>query len=173
VFPRPTDTPAAGDYSSAGLPGALTGYPRAVETLTWWVVLVLVWVASLTTVSVRELVVAAVVAVPCALTAARARRALASDPRVSVRWLRGVVRLPAAVVAETFAVWRAALRASRGTTREVRLGQQKSRARQAVGVILLAAAPGTVVIDVDREANVVLVHGLDDPEGAMERAVRS
>ncbi len=144
-----------------------------METLTWWVVLVLVWVASLSTVSVQELLVAVIVAVPCAMTATRAHRVLASNWRLRPSWLRGLLRLPGAVVADTFVVWRAALRHSGGTTREVRLGNQKSGARQAVGVMLLGATPGTVVIDVDQAANVVLVHSFADAEGAMERAVRS
>jgi multisubunit Na+/H+ antiporter MnhE subunit len=81
--------------------------------------------------------------------------------------------LPGAVIGETFGVWRAALRPFHpGWVRELRLGLERSRARQAIAVLLLSASPGTVVVDVDRKANVARVHGFADAEGAMERAVR-
>jgi len=54
-----------------GPPG---GYPGAVERVLWSVVLVLVWVASLTVLTWQEFTVAALV--PVAVVATKARRAI-------------------------------------------------------------------------------------------------
>lgn len=146
--------------------------------IAWWVLLALVWVASLTTLSWQELAAAAIAAGLCVLVADRARRVLAGRCRLRAAWLRGLRALPRAVLTETLLVWRTAARRTRspGGSREVRLGHERSQSRQASAVLLLGAAPATVVVDVDRRANVVRVHSLAEDaedEGALERAVRS
>jgi multisubunit Na+/H+ antiporter MnhE subunit len=153
------------------LRGSSGGYPGRVARVLWSGGLVLVWVASLTVLTWQEFTVAVVVAVPGAVVATSARKAFAGRWRIRIGWLRPLRVLPGAVVAETFAVWRAAVRRLRGGERELRLGQERSEARQAVAVALLAASPGTVVVDVDRKANVARIHSFADTEGAMERAV--
>jgi multisubunit Na+/H+ antiporter MnhE subunit len=148
-----------------------------VTSVLWWVGLVLVWVASLTTVSVAELAVAAGAAAVCVLVARVARRVLGVQTRLRARWLREAWRLPWVVLTDTVAVWRAALRGMRkqaldDNVREVPLGGERSRARQAVAIMLLSAAPRTMVIGLDRRTNTVLLHGFGAEEGPMERAVR-
>jgi multisubunit Na+/H+ antiporter MnhE subunit len=141
-----------------------------VTSVLWWVGLVLVWVASLTTVSVAELAVAAGSAAVCVLVARVARRVLGV-------WLREAWRLPWVVLTDTVAVWGTAWRGMRKRTlgdhvREVPLGGGRSRARQAVAIMLLSAGPRTMVVGLDRRTNTVLLHGFGAEEGPMERAVR-
>jgi multisubunit Na+/H+ antiporter MnhE subunit len=149
-----------------------------VRAVAWWLALWLVWVASLTTGNWPELAVGAVVAGVCVVIGYQARRALGVRWWLRRGWLRGVRLLPWTVLTETFTVWRAAARRLRhgsapGETRELPLRRGRSRARQTVAVLLLAATPGTVVVDVDRRRNVVLLHGVTAGPGPMERAVRS
>jgi multisubunit Na+/H+ antiporter MnhE subunit len=144
----------------------------------WWAVLVLVWVSSLNTVTWQELAVAVVAAALCAGVTVAARRMVPRRRLPRAAWLRGLRLLPWLVLTETFLVWRTAFRQLRHrpaseVTRELRLGGGRSAARQAAAVMLLAATPGTVVVDVDSRANVVLLHSFTTSEGAMERAVRS
>lgn len=148
-----------------------------VTSVLWWVWLVLVWVASLTTVSVPELAVAAASAVSCVLVALAARRVLGIRARLRARWLRGAWRLPWVVVTDTVSVWRTALRGMRKRpigdhVRELPLGGERTRARQAVAIMLLSAAPRTMVVDLDRRSNTVRLHGFGAEEGPMERVVR-
>ena len=161
-----------------GLPCAGTGYPVAVRLVVWWVALALVWVASLSAVTWQELVVAGAAAMLCVGVAVVAKRMVSGRRVPRPAWLRGLRLLPWAVLTETVLVWRMALRRIRrrpveGVTRELRLDGERSPARQATAVMLLAATPGTVVVDVDRRANVVRLHSFVATEGPMERVVRS
>ena len=108
-----------------------------VEVAVWWAVLVGVWLLTLGTVTVAEVVVAGVAAVPCAFTATAARaaygtawrpgRALArSLPLVPVEIVRDLVRGP-----------------SDGTVRTIRV------AEPAVATVLISLSPSTVVLDDD------------------------
>jgi multisubunit Na+/H+ antiporter MnhE subunit len=160
------------DRNPGRLRGSPGGYSRWMERAVWSVVLVLVWVASLTVLTWQEFAVAAAVAIPVATVATMARRALAGRWRIRATWLRPLWRLPGAVLTETVTVWRAAFRRMPGRMRELRLGEERSQARQAIAVPLLSASPGTVVTGVDTEANVARLHGFSDAAGAMERAVR-
>src|SRR6266536_1633190 len=150
----------------------------AVTLVVWWVALVLVWVASLSTVSVQELAVAGAAAALCVVLTAGARRMVRGRRLPRPRWYRGLWLLPRVVLTDTVGVWRMAARRLRHRpvreeTRELRLEHERSPARQATAVMLLAATPGTVVVDVDSRANVVLLHSFTASEGPMERAVRS
>jgi multisubunit Na+/H+ antiporter MnhE subunit len=155
-----------------------TGYPVAVTLVVWWVALVLVWVASLSSVTWQELAVAGAAAALCVVVAAIARRMVPGRRLPGRAWLGGLWLLPRVVLTETLGVWRMAVRQVRhrpvgNVTRELRLGGERSQVRQATAVLLLAATPGTVVVDVDRRANVVLLHSFAASAGPMERAVRS
>ena len=161
-----------------GLPCTGTGYPVAVRLVVWWVALALVWVASLSTVTWQELVVAGAVATLCVGVTAIAKHMVSGRRVPRPAWLRGLRLLPWTVLTETVLLWRMALRRLRhrpaeDVTRELRLDGERAPARQASAVMLLAATPGTVVVDVDRRANVVRLHSFSATEGPMERIVRS
>ena len=74
--------------ASFGSPPA--GHPprvaRAVETLIWWVVLVGVWLSTLSTVSTQELVVAACCGLVCAVLATTARAVYRGSWRPARAW---------------------------------------------------------------------------------------
>jgi len=66
-----------------------------VEIAAWWAFLVAVWLATLNTFSVAELITAAVLAVPCALAARAARRAAGLRWTIRLGWSRWLLALPA------------------------------------------------------------------------------
>jgi hypothetical protein len=141
-----------------------------MELIGWWLLSVAVWLCALTTVSPAEVAVAAVLAAPIAWVARQARRQVAREWRFRARWFAPGWRLPAAVVAETAQVWRAAVRSGRDeTTRTVDLGPEESR--RAVGVVLLSTSPGLVVLDTGDDE--VRVHAFRDHPDALEKAVGS
>lgn len=138
-----------------------------MELVGWWLLSVAVWLCALTAVTPVEVAAAAVVAAPTSWVARRARRQVAREWRFRARWFAPGRRLPAAIVAETAQVWRAAARGGRGAIRTVDLGADEPR--RAVAVVLLSASPGHVVID-HGEAR---VHSFRDDPDALERAVGS
>ena len=136
----------------AGLAPRVEGNDSAVEIAGWWLLCVTVWLAALTTVTPAEIVMAAVVAVPCAVVARLARRQVARGWRFRLAWFADIRRLPVTVVADTVRVWRAAVRRERGRTRVVRVGSDE--ARRAVAVAVRSASPGQVVIDAGDDVRV-------------------
>jgi multisubunit Na+/H+ antiporter MnhE subunit len=130
-----------------------------MEIAGWWLLCVVVWSAGLTVVTPAEVVVAAVVAVPCAVVARLARRQVARGWRIRLAWFAGCWRLPVTAVADTVRVWRAAARRECGRTRVVRVGADD--AHRAVAVAVRSASPGQVVVD---DGDDVRVHIFgDDP----------
>src|SRR3954452_3244747 len=85
------------------MPAAMPGHaPHViiVELLGWWVVAVGVWMASLSAWSGQELLVAAGCAVPCAVAAVGARRAIDGAWRAAAAVVGWVLILPAAIVVD-------------------------------------------------------------------------
>jgi multisubunit Na+/H+ antiporter MnhE subunit len=151
-----------------------------MEITAWWAFLVVVWIASLNTISVAEVVTAAVLAVPCAIAARAGRRAAKLDWRLSARWSRWLLALPGAVVHDTGAVL---LLAIRPRTREdddefraLELPDEPDSARQtgreAVATAVVSATPGSVVVDAQNEHRKLLVHGLPIGRTRLEQEVR-
>jgi multisubunit Na+/H+ antiporter MnhE subunit len=148
-----------------------------LEITTWWVVLVLVWIATLTAVTVQELVAAAILAVPCAVLARLGRQATGIQWPMRAAWLRWPLRLPWAVLHDTVAVLALALRPDRPQEdrfRALRLPEQDSpnteAAQQAAAAVLLSAAPGSVVVDVNDDR--VLVHELPIGSSHLDEAIQ-
>ncbi len=112
----------------------------------WWAVLVGVWLTTLSTVNWQDLLVAAVVAVPCALAAALLRGVYRGCWRPANAWT-----LPSAVVRGCAALF------SRHTAlRHI----PSDPVRKAVKTVIVSASPGTVVLDDEGES--LLVHDLGD-----------
>jgi multisubunit Na+/H+ antiporter MnhE subunit len=148
-----------------------------VEVTAWWVVLVLVWIATLATVTVQELVVAGVLAVPCAYLARLGRQAVGVSWPMRASWLRWLLRVPWAVLHDTVAVALLAARPDRPQDdrfREIPLSDQDGpstgAAREAAATLVLSAAPGSVVVDVHDHH--LLVHELPISDTGLDRAVR-
>lgn len=153
-----------------------------LEALFWEAAGVGIWLLTLSSVSVPELVTAALAAAPVAVVAVAARRAVGGSWALRPRWTAWLLPLPAAVLADTVRVLRIAVTALAGRgvpggrVREVRLPRDRPasrwRTRQATAAGLVSAAPGTVVLDVDERSGRVLLHDLGSGRPAMEEVVR-
>jgi multisubunit Na+/H+ antiporter MnhE subunit len=157
---------------------------RLIETLVWWVALCGLWLLTLSTFPIPELVAAVVLALPCAAAATVARRAVGASWRVRPGWARWLLPLPAAVLADTVRVLAAVLRrplvrAERG--RLLRVGPRpESDARyaatqRALAVIALSLPPGSVVVGADddpgRDGDELLLHVLADGPPRMNEVI--
>lgn len=153
------------------------GYCTSVEIAVWWAFLVLVWIATLNTFSWQEVLVAAVLAVPCAVAAAAGRAAAGVRWRVPVAMRRWLLALPAAVAHDVVAVLalgvRSRTREDEDTFRAVRLPSEHDDARlagrEAVSTAILSATPGSVVVDANGEHDELLVHTLPIGRTRLER----
>ena len=106
---------------------------RAVETAVWWAVLVGVWLTTLSSVDGQDLVLAAVLAVPCAITATVVRGAYGGRWQPASAW-----PLPLAVIRGCGALFS---RHAERRTIPVRPIQK------AVKTVIVSASPNTVVLD--------------------------
>jgi multisubunit Na+/H+ antiporter MnhE subunit len=157
------------------------------EVVLWTAVATGVWLLTLSSVSLPELVAAVATALPCAVLAVAARRALGRSWSVDPSWVRWLLPLPGAVVADTVRVLGLAARVLAG--RRIPVGELRRvpvrrdrraarwAARQAAVAGLLTAAPGTVVLDVaDRDGGdgrpSVLLHALGAGRPRLEEVVR-
>ena len=137
-----------------------------IEVAGWWVILVVVWWASLNSFSYGEVGVAAGCAVPVALLAGWARRAVGGSWRPRMRWLAWSARVPVSAVVDTV---RLLVRPrATGQLRTIGLGGDTDGA---VAAAVVSATPGSVALAVS-DAEMVL-HVLPRKASAIERAVRS
>lgn len=152
------------------------------EVVFWWVACGAVWLLTLSSVSLSEALIATGCALPCAVLAVVGRRAVEGSWPVRPGWLRWLLPLPAAIVADSARVLgRAAAvlvgrRLPHGTERTVRLHRDpvagRWRTRQAVATVLVTATPGTVVLDVHEDSGDMRVHALGSGRPSMEEVVR-
>jgi multisubunit Na+/H+ antiporter MnhE subunit len=148
---------------------------RAVgEVGAWSVVLVGVWVATLTVATGGDVLVGVLCAVPVGIVARLARRALGppvQPPAEAFRWL---ALLPPAVVGDLLrlpaAIARAAARKDSGSGefRDVPVARPGA-ARATWAAWILSASPGSYAVDVDDRR--LRVHALSDRPSRLERAV--
>jgi multisubunit Na+/H+ antiporter MnhE subunit len=117
---------------------------RAGETLVWWLVLVGVWVSTLSTVTAQEVVAATVAGLPCAVAATVARRTYRGRWKPVRAW-----RLPVAILRDC-----AALLSRDSAIRRIPV-QPKEKAVQ---TMVVSASPGTVVLD--DEGRSLVVHAV-------------
>ncbi|MGY4099895.1 Na+/H+ antiporter subunit E [Nocardia sp. R16R-3T] len=144
----------------------------AAEVLAWWAVLVLLWLATLTTFSVQELIAAAVLAWPAACAARVGRIAVQGNWRRPDRIAQAMAALPGAIVRDS---WAALMIAARGRPvgrfEEDELDAEADARRRAGRAVLITAAlsapPGSLVIDAD--ADRLLLHVLATPPTRLRR----
>jgi multisubunit Na+/H+ antiporter MnhE subunit len=147
-------------------------HPGVVRAwLVWWALLTALWLALVDTVVVPELVAGAVGAAIAATGAVlvRGRRQVLLRPRAA--WLPGALREIARfgpdLVPLATALWRRGVRRAdeHGRLLEVPYGavaddDPEAAAHRALTEAVGSIAPNTVVVDIDRERRVVLVHEL-------------
>jgi hypothetical protein len=160
-----------------------TALRTVVETLVWTLVLGGVWIATLTVVTVPELVFAGGVGLALAPVALTSRRALGVIVRPRAAWAGWLVRAPVAVVVDTARLAAAVVRAVRrgegvGAYRELVLPPEdtpRARTRAALGAIVVSSTPGSYVADVDAatpdRSGGLTVHALGSRPSGLERAV--
>lgn len=152
------------------------------EVVFWWAACAGVWLLTLSSVTLPEALIAALCALPCAVVAVVARRAVEGSWPVQPGWARWLFPLPAAIVADSARVLgRATLvlagrRVPSGDEHTVPLHHDRPvwrwRAHQALATVLVTAAPGTVVLDVAEDSGELRVHALGSGRPSMEEVVR-
>ena len=173
------------DSSSGGHPGPLAGEPRTrrppgagavprsrrVATwVTWWVLLMSLWVAVDDSLQPDELLVGAGAAALAALAAELAGHQAALRFRVKAAWLPGALRLPGQVAHDTVLVFAALARAvvtrnpPHGEFREVpvRYGDDTplGETRRLLLTGARSLAPNEFVLGMDPDRDVMVVHQL-------------
>jgi multisubunit Na+/H+ antiporter MnhE subunit len=148
---------------------------RATSWLAWWVLLMGLWVAVDDSIGLAELGAGAAVAALAALLTEVALHQAGLHPRLRLRWLASAYRLPGQVLGDTVVVFRALARQlARGQDppsgfRElpVQAGDDSSAGQNGTGVtrrVLLVGAsslaPNTVVLGIDTDRDVMVVHQL-------------
>jgi multisubunit Na+/H+ antiporter MnhE subunit len=146
-------------------------HPGAVRAwLVWWALLAGLWLALVDTVVVPELVAGAVAAAIAATGAVlvRGRRQVLLRPRAA--WLPGALRAIARfgpdLVPLASALWRRGVRRAdeRGRLVEVPYGavadDREAAAHRVLTEALGSFTPNSIVVDVDTERRVLLVHEL-------------
>ncbi|HWC79598.1 MAG TPA: hypothetical protein VG756_06505 [Pseudonocardiaceae bacterium] len=146
------------------------------ELAAWWVVLCLVWIATLSSWSVQEVATACALAVPCAFAALGARRAEGSAWRPRGQWFAWLARAPGAIARETVGLLRIALLGKEaGEFRELRLPEETAEARRAarsgLSMFTVSVAPGSVVVDSAEDGRVIVLHSLPVGGDGLDRSV--
>jgi multisubunit Na+/H+ antiporter MnhE subunit len=155
----------AEDKQSARTPGAVTTW------LTWWVLLMSLWVAVDDSVAGDELLAGAGAAALAALAAALVSRQARLRYRVRAAWLLRAFALPGQVASDTIAVFallgRTVLTKSpppHGAYREIPVRYGDDTPLGVTRRVLLTGArsltPNAFVVDLDAERDVMLVHEL-------------
>ena len=155
--------------------------PRGLELIWWWGALVGIWLITLSSVDLSEVMVSAICALPCALAALAARPAMGARWAPRLRWLGWAAPLLAAVMADAGRVLtlppRRAVNAQRwdGEFRTTSLPENEptetSLARRALATMIVSATPATFVVDADPEQSRLLVHSLVTARPRMEQVV--
>jgi hypothetical protein len=139
--------------------------PRAFgEIGAWAAVACVVWLVTLSSVTLPELCFAIAASIPCGVLARASRRSLGASWRFSPRWLAWPAPVTASLVAELVELWRSALGHPRpGRLTSVDLPDEEpplAAGREAVAILALSSTPGRVVADSDPEQHRLTVHTL-------------
>jgi multisubunit Na+/H+ antiporter MnhE subunit len=131
------------------------------EVAVWWAVLVLVWLATLNSFSFAELVVAAVLALPCAVAARYGRQAAGGGWSVRPGWARWLLSLPWALLHDTAAMLAIAVRPERQAEdrfEDISADAPAGRGWEAAATFVVSATPGSVVVDAGEHHDRIVVH---------------
>ena len=169
--PQPAG-PLAGEPRRRGRPGRPqpTARHRAAAWLTWWVLLMALWIAIDDSLRSDELLAGAGAAALAALAAEIASHQAAIRLEIRAGWLARAFRLPGEVAHDTWTVFTALAR-TLATRRPPRGGFRELPVRYGDGtplgvtrrVLLTGAyslAPNTFVLGMDAQRDVMVVHEL-------------
>jgi hypothetical protein len=148
----------------------------------WGVLLLAGYLALVSQRSGSEIILGALLSAVAGGAAVLARRVTGSCFAVPRGWLPVLMRLPAAVLADSWLlvrlIWRTpTLQASQaGALRTLQLAGQPDDLReqswQAVGGLLLSLSPGSFVVDSSGRPPRLVIHDIRDDVGLLERSMR-
>lgn len=134
----------------------------ALEVGLWTTAGTVFWLATASTITLAEALVAAGVAVVCSVLARAARRAMPFSARPRGVWLRWAITVPVAAAADMVRLGGGLSGAKAADLREATMpaGGPRETGWRAGGIIALSATPGSVVVSSDRDTGTVMVHTL-------------
>lgn len=138
----------------------------------WWLGLTGLWVLTLSTPSLPELVAAVVAGLICALAARAGRRAMGGAWRPRLAWAGWLRHVPLATVRETGWILR---RRPDGRFDDVELPAESENvheARLAVAAAVVGSTPGTMVVATPPGERRLVVHRMLDEDSPLLREVR-
>ncbi len=144
------------------------------EIVVWWFVAAGVWLVTAPAVVAPELIAAGLLSIPCAFAAHWARRANEGAWKFDGRWIRWALWLPPSVVVDTLRLARSTCRREPASIETLTFPPgtpRESAARRACAVWVLAATPGTVVLDADPETDTVTVHCVVGASSSLRKSV--
>jgi multisubunit Na+/H+ antiporter MnhE subunit len=143
--------------------------------LTWWVLLMSLWVTADNSIATDELLAGAGAAALAAVLAELAGRQAATRLRIRIEWLQPALRLPARALRDTLivfaALWRRLTRGEEPDSgfRElpVRYGPDTigGKTRRALLLAGKSVAPNSYALGIDPDRDVMVVHQLVLTEG--------
>jgi hypothetical protein len=148
----------------------------------WGVLLLAGYLASVSQRSGSEIVLGALLSAIAGGAGVLARRMTGSRFAVPRGWLAVLLRLPAAVLADTWLLVRLILRvptrraSQEGALRTLQIAGQLDELGeegwQAVGGLLLSLSPGSFVVDSSGHPATLVMHGIRAEVGLLERSMR-
>lgn len=152
-----------------------------VEAAVWWVLLFVGYLMLVSPLSGGEFVLGVLLSAIAGGAAVLARRVSGSSFVVPQGWVSALLRVPAAVLADTWLlarlVWPEMRRRGtpEGALRPLPLTEQSDEIReeswQAVAGLMLSLSPGSFVVESSTHPPVLLVHAVRAGPGAVERSV--
>jgi multisubunit Na+/H+ antiporter MnhE subunit len=152
-----------------------------VEAAVWGVLLWAGYLALVSPLSGGEFILGALLSAIAGGAAVLARRASGSSFAVPQHWVGALLRLPGAVISDTWLlarlVWtRSARRRTIGQLQRLELAEQPDEFRdtswQAVAGLLLSLSPGSFVVDSSGHPPTLLVHTIRAEAGSLERVIQ-
>ncbi|MGT2463267.1 hypothetical protein [Sinomonas atrocyanea] len=133
-----------------------------LEYAVWTAIGTLFWLATASTVTVTETLIAAAVALVCAVLARLARRALPFRARPGREWLGWGATVPLAAVADLVRLpgWLRSGQPEQLREAAMPTGGARQTGWRAGGIVALSATPGTVVVASDPDSGAVTVHSV-------------
>lgn len=146
-----------------GLPGARGAVGALAELALWCLGGTLFWLATASTVTFGETLIAAAIALIAAVLARVARRAIPFQAKPPLAWIRWAALVPVSAVADAVRLvpWLRG-RQPEGIAEEHLPGSTAptETGLRAGGIVALSATPGTVVVDCDPTTGAVRLHSL-------------
>jgi multisubunit Na+/H+ antiporter MnhE subunit len=153
-----------------------------IEAAAWWLLLFAGYLALVSERSAAEVILGASLSAAAAGTAMLARRVSGSSFAVPRGWVAVLVRLPAAVLVDTWVLVRliwpvsTARAAQVGGLQALGLADQPDERRdsslQAVAGLLLSLSPGSFVVDSSADPPKLVLHSIRASPGPLERSLQ-